>query len=122
MLYAVQTAAEHAASSNAPTIQIAMATLVLGAGQALQAWAAHRKGKQGATHASKKLDSIVEKLDEFIDEQRTTNHGFDKRISEVFAHVIGPDGENGLRSRVKALEERGEPVRLQDVGSYRKPA
>lgn len=112
---------EDAVSASAPTIQIAIATLVLGAGQALQAWSAHKKGKRGATHANSKIDTLVDTINEFVEEQRATNHQFDKRISEVSAHVIGPDGENGLRSRVKRLEEALESQRPQDVGALRPP-
>lgn len=100
----------HTAASGAPTAVVALCTFLLGAGQALQAWSAHKKGKKGATHSTAALCRIEEKLDGFIASQTATNHDHDLRIREVSAHVIGPDGENGLRSRVKQLEEHRSDI------------
>jgi hypothetical protein len=108
---------------NSTTLSVAAATLMLGAGQVLQWYAAHRKGKQGATQSTKTLVRIEEKLDAFVEAQRETNHQFDKRISEVSAHVIGPDGQNGHRWRIERLEriEEERAANPQAFGSYQPP-
>lgn len=90
------------AALDTPTIASALTLLTVTIKSVLD----HRKGKQGATYNKGTLSRIEEKLDTFIAAQTETNHKFDKRISEVSAHVIGPDGKNGLRSRVEALEDR----------------
>lgn len=94
-----------------PTVVVCVATFLLGSGQALQVWASHKKGKRRDTASSGTLERIEGKLDASIEEHRAfaadTLETFGRHqleIAEVSSHVIGPDGKNGVRSRVEALE------------------
>ena len=100
---------------------IGAATLVLlNVGQMLKSHLRDRKrggGTETLSRIERKVDGMDEKLERFMVAQTEVNHVHDTRIREVSAHVIGPDGKNGLRSRVTAIEER-LPL---DIGAYRPP-
>lgn len=104
MLPLVAAAAD--AVSQAPTLAVASASFLLSAAQWINSSRKgnHRDVRQSTAlveHA-KKLDRIEGKVDDAIAQHATLNI----EVVEIRAHVIGPDGKNGLRSRVEALERR----------------
>lgn len=59
--------------------------------------AAHRKGKQRAPELGRELDKRFMPLDIKID-------SLSDEVRDLKAHVIGPDGQNGLRGDVRELK------------------
>lgn len=61
----------------------------------------HFGGKRRNRHS----DSLRQSVDALRSTVTKELGEFRKDIDDLFAHVVGPDGKNGLRSRVEDLEE-----------------
>lgn len=73
----------------------------------------HRKGKprDGSLHRIETgLEKLDTKLDTYQAETTRTLVVMDKRIDGAYAHLIGPDGQNGHRARIEALERARDPL------------
>ena len=57
----------------------------------------------GGRRKDKRQKSAFGEFRETLDERM---NGFDRRIDKLFAFVIGPDGENGIRGKQRELERR----------------
>lgn len=68
----------------------------------------HRKGTRRDTVGVGTLSRIEKSVTEVRDEVR-----------DLSAHVIGPDGKNGLRGRVEALEQSREREREAEIERLR---
>lgn len=71
-------------------------------------WLGHLKGKKGNVTMDGRLTSLGNNLKQIIETRCDTLSdevtGVRRDISTLSAHVIGPDGQNGLRGEVRQLK------------------
>lgn len=89
-----------AAQNNAPTI----ASAVTLAAVVAQGVLSHLKGRRGRREGGAHLERIETKIDDALTRQSEVNQTVEIAINTLSSHVVGPDGRNGLRSRVVRLE------------------
>jgi hypothetical protein len=104
-------------STSAPTLAVACVTLVSTIAQGVFAHVKGRKGKRDNSVILSRIEGKVDahggRLDAFILEQMETNEHLRAGNAATSAHVIGPDGQNGLRSDVRRLAAELEEIQRE---------
>ena len=61
------------------------------------------------------LAELVKSIEEHRDKDHETQKQLQERVRDLYLIVVGHDGKNGLRSRIKTLETKHEGVDPQDI-------
>lgn len=95
--------ASSAVVSAAPTIASAITMLAV----VIQGVSAHRKGKNGKHVDVAGIVSGVRVLVELHEKADTEQFNAVRRdVQSLHDHLVGPDGENGIRSDVRSIAQR----------------
>lgn len=108
--------------TDAPLQQIAAA--IVGLVVVLTPIANHFKGKKRDAGRRSEFDVLSKKIDTNHKETTLQFQAIGKEVFELKAHVIGPDGENGIRGDVRELKTdvKGILERERRSGSDRRSA
>lgn len=93
-----------------PSLQVAGAALLLGAGQFLTWLSGRRRGNHGKAENAKAFER-VEKSIVLVE----------KQVAMLSAHVIGPDGENGIRGDVREIKKQVDGILDRERNALQNP-
>lgn len=122
-MLALLQAAHDAAPAGKDMLTPVVTGLVVGLGTVVTQVINHRRGKKKDASGSSVLTRIETKIDNNHAEMRQTCQNLGVQIAEARSlatdalhFCVGPDGENGLRSQVNALEkwQESESIRERD--------
>lgn len=86
------------------------AALVLGLGQFLTWLSGKRRGNHGKRESKDALDAIARKIT-----------GVETQVAALSAHVIGPDGENGIRGDVREIKKQVDGILTREREALANP-
>lgn len=101
------------AAHDTPSLQVAGAAIALGTGQFLTWLSGRRRGNHGKAENAKAFERVEKSI-----------AAVEKQVVALSAHVIGPDGENGIRGDVREIKKQvdgildRERVALQNPPQY----